>query len=253
MNQNPLLLATLFLKHQPGPKTFEQAVAMEVELIEKDRQVVESELTELANRDSALRMRIRELDFEKQTLMGSDPTVAEPPKPEKTPAPMLFQVSDQKRRDRKARLRIRKGTDLTERRYMNCKYVEMARKRGVGTVESNEIVWLTRDEHEPVYADVRADRSGVPPILLESEPEPAPVAELVWNRNSGRGHPQQVRTREGTGEVERSYSGHDYVGWARATGKGSPGIGCVYLTSEEADTAVKSRKPRESRQSVAAN
>lgn len=250
MNQNPMLLATLFLKHQPAAKTFEEAVAMEVESLKSEWVKIDEELSVLAAKEKALLARKNEILDTRRELLGEEQAVTitastapEPAKHGKSPAPTLFQLASRKPRDRKARLRTRKGTNLTERRYMNCKYVEMAIRRAVGTVESNEIVWLTTEEHGPVYADVCAARSGAPP---------APVTELVWDRNIGRGHPLQVRIREGTGEVERSYSGHDYVGWARATGKGSPGIGCVYLTSEEADTAVKSRKARESRQSAAA-
>jgi len=252
MTRNPLLLSKLFLKHQPAAKNFEDAVAMEVETLKAEWAHVDDELNALAAKERGLVARKHELIEMRRELLGGEPdeqsqAVAQPKHAlfsnmsvvaEKEPARALLQQSARKRRDRRARLRIRSGTTLTERRYMNHKYVEAAQGRGVGTVESRLIVWLTEEEHGPVYEDVRTSRSGTGPVFVGSEPEPAQDAGLAWSRTGGRNYNQQTRIREKTGEEERSYSGHDYVTWARREGKGTPGIGCVFLTQEEAAEVV---------------
>ena len=252
MTPNPLLLSKLFLKHQPAAKTFEDAVAMEVETLKAEWAQVDDELNALAAKERGLVARKHELIDMRRELLGGDPAerseaVAQPKHAlfsnmpvvaQKEPARALLQQSTRKRRDRRARLRIRSGTTLTERRYMNHKYVDAARERGVGTVESRLIVWLTEEEYGPVYEDVRASRNGPGPVFVESEPEAVQDVGLAWSRSGGRNHNQQTRIREKTGEEERSYSGHDYVTWARREGKGTPGIGCVFLTQEEAAEVV---------------
>lgn len=168
MNQNPLLLATLFLKYQPAAKTFEEAVAMEVESIEKDKQAVENELTELANKDSALRMRIRELDAYKQELGAPSAPTAKPKAEEKqqvlTLLPKVEPTQNHARRVRDfgtRRSRLRSGTTVQEYIWRDYQYITIARDLGIGTHEAAPMraVWLV--ESEVVSVRARINTSGV--------------------------------------------------------------------------------------------
>lgn len=164
MNQN--LMWTLSRKY-PNANSFEEAVAMEVESIEKDKQAVESELTELANKDSALRMRIRELDAYKQELGVSPAAVVKPKAEEKQQALTLLPKVEPQNHARRVRdlgtrrSRLRNGTTAQEYIWRDYQYITIARDLGIGTHESLPMraVWLVESEVMSVRA--RINTSGV--------------------------------------------------------------------------------------------
>lgn len=239
MNQNPMLLATLFLKHQPAAKTFEQAVSMEVELIEKEDAEVEKQLNELASKERALTMRRRELDAARADLGISVARESDFARQSLT----LFRTGTVTSQDitplqknfANTRWRIRTETGKQERRYDSYSYANVAKDLGLGVHEEGGIVWLTHEEWQKVY----------PIYLNKRKTKPTNEGGLLWRRAK-----KQVRMRAGTNVQERSYSGNTYIDYAKKHGVGSPGIGTVWLTDEEANGANKeyyqARKARKS-------
>ena len=235
-----MLLATLFLKHQPTAKTFEQAVAMEVEIIEKEDAEVENQLNELAIKERALTMRRRELDAAKADLGINVVREVEPARqaltlfrtdtpPKEEPASNKNKPADQdsafiQKNFSNTRWRTRAETNKQERRYDSYSYANVAKKLDLGVHEEGGIVWLTHEEWEKVY----------PIYLNKRKVKSTNEGGVFWRRAK-----KQIRTRAGTNVQERSYSGATYIEYAKKHGVGSPGIGTVWLTDDEANEANK--------------
>ena len=248
MNQNPLLLATLFLKHQPAAKSFEEAVAMEVESLKAEWASIDNELNALAAKERELSARKHQLMDTRRELLGDDKAgvVSEPAKMPVNPLPSLLQLASRTTVEKPAqtpvppitledeaprpRMRCGKGTQWRkradgsmERKYDSWAYHNIAKSGGMGTLGRDGIVWLTPDEHPKVIALLRR-RVAVP--VSQSQQDAAMLTRRA-NRDS--------RIRQGTDITERSYSGREFARFANTVGKGSPGIGCVWLSDQEAD------------------
>lgn len=252
MSQN--LSWTLSRKY-PHATSFEEAVAMEVESIEKDKQAFEDELTELSNKESALRMRIRELDFAKEQL-GIQPiaplvgahvsrsdtstvlpvTVQEPAAGDQPEARRRAPSSERPTRTRQ--------DGKTEGRYDSSNYAKVAGTLRIGTLAGMGVVWLTVDEHAAVRKFI---------IERDAQQQPSPAVPPITL--DGEAPSQALRIRAGTSTEEQFHCGSHFLQISTELSIGTRTENGVWLTKEEhaavlrAHNAARTAARRENRDS----
>jgi len=233
MIKNPLLLANLMIKHQAVAKTFEEAVAVEVAAIEKEKQAFEDELTELSNRESKITMRVRELEAAMSDLTGEVQPLQQP-----TPAVVetvtttnnVSYLRPGQRTPSGGRLARTRKDGQREERYKSNNYAGIAVEFGVGTREGRSVVWLTPTEHAAVASEATSRKARtvaplplqVPPITLDGEVPP-----------------QALRIRSGTSTEEQFYCGKHFLQISADFSIGTRTENGVWLTKEEYATVLQ--------------
>lgn len=239
MNQN--LMWTLSRKY-PNANSFEEAVAMEVESIEKDKQAVEDQLNELANKESALRMRVRELDFAKEQLgiqpaspsigahaLPSDVSIL-PPAPlvtvQELPAGNWFEA--RRRTPSGGRPTRTRQDGETEGRYDSYNYAKVAGTLRIGTSAGTGVVWLTVEEH-----------AAVRKFILEREAQQQPIPAVPPITLDGEVPSQAMRIRAGTSTEEQFHCGKHFLQISTELSIGTKAENGVWLTKEEYATVLQ--------------
>lgn len=242
MTPNPLLLSKLFLKHQPAAKTFEEAVAMEVESLKAEWASIDDELSALAAKERELLGRKNELLDIRRQLLGSEHTE---PVRERTPEPVpLFKRPDLPAQDNRHVVAVRRrepsggrpsrlrGDGQVESKYASNQYSYIARSLGIGTNEGTGVTWLTVDEHAAVYRQSISDDGGATGNPARQDaPSENPIT-------------QTARIRAGTNVEERLSRSRMIVNVCADMKIGTPSNYGVWLTKDEYAIASRERNVR---------